>query len=344
VEGNLRRLRWISLVFLISTAAYGQSAPVVPLTAGADACKYALIYKGASLLDSQARLGIWINLGLCQDWAEKHGDWQAAHNSFAALNSLYELQSTALKEQLYPQDNAPPVCKVFMDYQTVSRSAMMAGIDAHLPESEVLENVNVAEKNALAEFSDSLEQREQATKDLSDCSNWARESGLTVVALEVERLTDKLYEDDPGSIPASFEITLPVCKNAKSEADAILDFVNHTDDERIMPSDVEPYYHRATPLAHCAEQLTKTTYRIAYEDLLLAVMAVNNLMVIADGNSEAKLIHALSSQRPSSPVVIKIQNSYPPAQSMIQPTPSPKHCSGMVTNLGSFSTVDWNCY
>jgi hypothetical protein len=335
-------LFWIPLVFVISTAAYGQSAqPVVPLASGADACKYAMIYKGAALVGSQAELGIRINLGLCQDWAEKHGVWEAAHNSYVALESLYDLQSAALKDQLNSSDSPPPACKVFLDYQSAVRNAMVAGISAHLPESEVIENATSAEKNSLAGFSDSLEQREQAVRDLSACSNWASESGLTVIALEVEHLTDKLYRDDPSSIPASIENVAPVCKNAESEADAISDYVSHADDARIMPRDVESYYERATPLMHCAERLAKTSYREAYEHLLLAVMGINNLMVIADGNSEAKLIRSLPPPQSGRPIVIKVQSSYQPYQPN---PPRPDHCTGTVFNLGSISNIDWSCH
>jgi hypothetical protein len=77
-----------------------------------------------------------------------------------------------------------------------------------------------------------------------------------------------------------------------------------------MPRDVEPYDLRATPLLHCSEQLAKTKYRDAFEHLLMAVMGINNLMVIAEGNSDAKLIDALPPSQPGSPIVIKVQNSY----------------------------------
>jgi hypothetical protein len=102
---------WILLALLSSTAAHAQSAPDIPLATGADACHYALIYKSMNLVGSQAALAVPINLGLCQDWAAKHGDWEAAHNSFVALDSLYDLQAAALKDQLYPNDGAPPVSK-----------------------------------------------------------------------------------------------------------------------------------------------------------------------------------------------------------------------------------------
>jgi hypothetical protein len=138
-------------------------------------------------------------------------------------------------------------------------------------------------------------------------------------------------------IPADIESEFPACKDAESEARAILDFTNHADDDSIMPRDVEPYYHRATLLTRCSLQLAKTKYRDAYEHLLWAVMGINNLMVLADSNAEAKLIHALPPSQSGRPIVIKVQNSY-------QQDSSPDHCIGTVLNLGSISNIDWNCH
>ena len=108
----------------------------------------------------------------------------------------------------------------------------------------------------------------------------------------------------------------------------------HVDDNRIMPSDVEPFSERATPLAKCVAQLSKTAYRNAATQLLEALVEINDLMVIAFSNSEAKLVHALPPPQPGSPIVIKVQNSY---------QQNSNHCTGTVLNLGSISSVDWNC-
>jgi hypothetical protein len=336
-EDNLRRTFWILLTLLISTSARGQSAePFVPIAAGADACRYALIYKGASLVGSQAVLGIRMNLGLCQDWAEKHGDWEAAHDSYVALESLYDLQSAALKDQLYPKDNAPSVCRVFLDYQIASRTAIMDGVSAHLPESEVGEKVARAKEDFRASFKRSTEESDKAVEDLSACFSWASNSHQTVIALEIRQLQHDL-EEDAGPLPADIEKVDPACSNASSEAKAILEFVyQHASDDRIMPSDVIAYYHRANPLAKCATQLGRTKYGNADNQLLWALFGINNLMVLADSNAQEKLIHALPPPQPGSPIVIKVQSSY-------RQNPSQNHCTGTVLNLGSISSVDWNC-
>jgi len=329
---------WILLALLSSTAAHGQSAPPdIPLATGADACKYALIYTGANLVGSQAEIGLRINLGLCQDWAVKHGDWEAAHNSFAALESLYDLQSAALKDQLYPVDGAPPVCRVFQDYQGTSYDAVKAGVAGRLSETEISENAARARKDFVIRLDKNLEESHHAVEDLLACSKWAFDSGWTVIALRVELLAKELNGDNPGLIPAEIESAVPACKDAESEARAISDFTDHADDDRIMPRDVEPYYERATVLTRCSVQLVKTKYRDAYEHLLLAVLGINNLMVIAEGNSEAKLIHAMPPAEPNRPIVIKVQNSY-------EETPSRTRCTGTVFNLGSSSSIDWNCH
>jgi hypothetical protein len=332
---NLRRLFWISLALLFSTAAYGQSTPPphVQLANGSDACKYAVIYKGMNLVGSQAELGIRANLSLCQDWAEKHGDSEAAHNSYVALDSLNDLQSAALKDQLYPTDGAPPVCRVFLDYQAASREAIKAGVTGNLPEKEIVDSVSRAEQNFRARFASNLGESDKAVSDLYACSAWASDSHLRVIALESRQLAHQI-EEDPGSLPAGIENLAPSCKNAEAEANAILDFINHADRDRITPHDVEPYYHRATPLAHCSEQLAKTEYRGAFEHIILAVAGINNLMVLADSNGEMKLIHALPPPQPGSPIVIRVQDPY---------RPSSNHCTGTVLNLGSISSVDWSC-
>lgn len=158
-----------------------------------------------------------------------------------------------------------------------------------------------------------------------------------MIALEIGKLEYELDEDG-GSLPADIGRAAPSWNNAYSEADTILEYVDqHMGDTRIMPSDVEAYYSRATSVAHCSEQLAKTTYHSAYEHLLLAVLAINNLMVIADSNAEEKLIHAARASR-SGPIIIKVQNSY------TEQSPTQNQCTGTVLHLGSaLSTINWNC-
>lgn len=336
----MQRAFWILLGLLVSTATYGQSTePPVPLATGADACKYAGIYDSVSLVGSQAAVAIRINLGLCHEWAEKHGDWEAAHNSFLALDSLYGLQSKALKDQLRAEDDAPAACKVFLDYQTAFRNAIMAGVTDKLSENEIIENADRAEQEFRARLSENTDENAAAIKDLFACSHWATDSHQTVIALEVRELAYQLDEDVTAP-PADVEKVAPACKNAYSEADAILEFADRREgDTRIMPSEVYAYYNRATPLSKCAVQLSRTRYRSAYEHLLLALLDINNLMVVADFNSEEKLIHALPPPQPGSPIVIKVERSYPQQS----PAPTSTHCTGTVFSFGSNSNIDWNC-
>jgi hypothetical protein len=332
-----RRALWILLALLCSTAAHGQSVPPdIPLATGADACKYALIYTGANLIGSQADTGLRIDLGVCEDWAVKHSNWEAAHNSYVALESLYDLQSAALKGQLYPTDGAPPVCRVFQDYQGASYDAIKAGVVAHLSETEISEKAAQAGQDFLTRLDQNFEESHRAAEDLLACSKWAFSSGRTVIALRVGLLAKDINGDNPGLIPAEIESAVPACKNAESEARAISDFTNHADGDSIMPRDVEPYYERATILTSCSVRLIKTKYRDAYEHLIVAVMGIDNLMVIAEGNSQAKLIHAMPPTQPNRPIVINVQNSY-------EQTPSPRRCTGTVLNFGSMSDIDWNC-
>jgi hypothetical protein len=143
---------------------------------------------------------------------------------------------------------------VFQDYQRVSRDAIRAGIESKLPETEAVDKVMRAEEDFLAPFKWSQDRK--TLSDLSDCAEWARDSHQTVIALEIRQLISELYEKDAGALPADIEKVAPVCKNADSEAQSILDFVGrHIGDDRIMPSDVIAYYDRATPLAKCAERV-----------------------------------------------------------------------------------------
>lgn len=292
----------------------------------------------APAVDYYDALQIWLNIFQCDVWAEEHADKKMLHDSFSALNHLYTQQSSALEEQLWTNKNAPASCKVFQDYQKASHDAMEASFEAKLSKTEALEKVTRAEEGFLAPFRWNGDGEESKTVNaLFDCAKWARDSNQTVIAFEVRQLVSELYEADAGSLPADIEKVAPVCKNASSEADAILEFVGkHVGDNRIMPSDVYTYFARATPVSSCAAQLAKTRYRSAYEHLLLAVLEINNLMVIADDNSEMKLIHTAPPSQPGSPIVIKIQSSS-------QQNQKPNHCTGTVLNLGSISSVDWNC-
>jgi hypothetical protein len=226
---------------------------------------------------------------------------------------------------------------VFQDYQGASYDAVKAGVAGRLSETEISEKAARARGDFLIRLDQNLEESDRAAEDLLACSKWAFDSGRTVIALRVGLLAKEINGDNAGLIPAEIESAVPACKDAESEARAISDFIDNADDDIIMPRDVEPYYERATVLTRCSVRLIKTKYRDAYEHLLLAVMGINNLMVIADGNSEAKLIRALPPAQPNRPIVIKVQNSYEEA-------PSRTRCTGTVLNLGSSSSIDWNCH
>ncbi len=333
----MRRTCGILFSLLISTATYGQSAQRSASPAGApDACKDVEAYKDKAPEDHNDFLSVWFNTWQCHEWAEDHGNQQLLHDSFTALSGLFASEATALMDVLNSKMNAPAVCKVFQDYQSTSRDSIASSMANKLSRAGTLEKAGRAQEDFLARFKGSFEESDKARHDLFACSSWASDSHLAVIALETEQLAYEL-DEDAGSLPADIEKVAPGCKNAYSEADAILEFVDqHVGDNRVMPSDVHAYYYRASPVANCSAQLAKTKYRSAYEHLLLAVLAINNLMVIAEGNSEANLIRALPPPQPNSPIVIKVQSSY-------QQTRTPNHCTGTVFNLGSISNIDWNC-
>jgi hypothetical protein len=301
-----------------------------------DACRDVETYKGKAPDDDSGYLQISWNAWMCEAWANENGNQRLIHDSFKALDKLYDHESAALQTELWPNKNAPTFCRVFQDYQRASHDAIRAGIEGKLPETEAVDNVMRAEQDFLAPIRWSQDQK--TLHDLLDCVTWARDSHQTVIALEIRQLISELYEKDAGALPADIEKVAPVCKNADSEARSILDFVGqHIGDDRITPSDAIAYYDRATPLAKCAEQLGRTKYGDADNHLLWALFGINNLMVLANGNAQAKLIHALPPPQPGSPIVINVQNSY-------GQNPSQNHCTGTVLNLGSISSVDWNCY
>ena len=334
----MRRAFWVLFGFLISTAAYGQSAQPPASPAGApEACNDVEAYKDNAPGDYYGSFQVSQNVLQCESWAEKHGNPKLVHDSFTAMNTLYLQGSSALEEDLGYSKDVPAACRIFQDDQKAFRDALMDGFTNKLSKTEMLEKATHATEVFRARFRWSIKERDEATHDLGGCLRWALGSHQTVIALEIRKFEDELNED-PGALPSDIEKLTSDCKNASSEADAVLGFVTkHVGDTRIMPSDVEPYYERATPLMHCEEQLAKSTYHTAYEHLLLAVLGINNLMVLADSNGEAKLIHALRQSR-SGPIVIKVQNSYAERNS------SQDRCTGTVLNLGSsLSSIDWSC-
>ena len=300
-----------------------------------DACRDVEAYKDKAPEDDSRYLQISWNTWMCETWANENGNQKLAHDSFNALDKLYDHESAALETQLWSNKKAPAVCKVFQDDQKAFHDAEMAGIASKLPETAILENADRAREEFRSAFAWNDEEGLKTMSDLSACAKWAWDSHQTVIAMEVVQFRSQLFED-PGIFPTDIEKVDPVCKNASSEANAILEFVyRHAADDRIMPSDVIAYYHRANPLAKCATQLSRTKYGNADNQLLWALFGINNLMVLADSNAQEKLIHALPPPQPGSPIVIKVQSSY---------RQNTNHCTGTVLNLGSISSVDWNCY
>jgi len=336
----LRRTLWVLLSFLISTAAYGQSAQPPALPADAPkACNDVETYKENAPAHDYDFPEVGWNVKQCEAWAEKRGNQKLAHDSFSAMESLYLKEESALNQELGYSEEVPAPCRVFQDDQKVERDALLAAYKDKLSEAETSEKARQATEEFRARFKWSFRERDKATTDSYACVRWAFSSNRIVIAYMIGRFINELNEDT-GPLPHNVVEKAPVCKNASSEADAILEFVHqHVGDTHLMPSDVEPYYERATPLMHCGERLAESSYRNAYEHVLLAGTAINNLMVLADSNSEAKLIRALrQSQSQSGPVVIKVQNSYSERRS------SPDRCTGTVLDLGSFSRINWSCY
>ncbi len=328
----MRQTLWVLLSLLVSTAAYAQSAEPPALPSGApEACNDVETYKGKA----PARyddFDVWQNIQKCSAWAEKEGNLKLTHDSLSAMITLYLQEWSALQEGLPRSEEVPAACGVYQDDRKVFIDAVLAGYTSE-------KNTQAIEKFR-ERFKWNRREREEANKDLNVCLKWAFSANRIVVAYEIGQLEDDINED-LGPLPADTEEVAPICKNASSEADTILEFVgHHVGDTRIMPSDVEPYYERATPLMHCAERLAETSYSNVGEHLLLAVAGINNLMVLADSNGEAKLIRAMrQSQSQSGPIVIKVQNPYTERNS------NPDRCTGTVLNLGSsLSSINWSCY
>ncbi|HEY6464759.1 MAG TPA: hypothetical protein VIY69_02130, partial [Candidatus Acidoferrales bacterium] len=86
----------------------------------------------------------------------------------------------------------------------------------------------------------------------------------------------------------------------------------------------------------CAVRLEQSKYGDAEKNLLTTVWGVAELMVTANFNSQAKLIHSLPPPQSNRPIVVNVQSPY-------QPTSAPNHCTGSLFSFGSSSTIDWNC-
>ena len=54
---------------------------------------------------------------MCETWANENGNQKLAHDSFNALDKLYNHESTALETQLWSNKKTPAVCKIFQDDQ-----------------------------------------------------------------------------------------------------------------------------------------------------------------------------------------------------------------------------------
>ena len=93
-----------------------------------DACKDVEAYKDKATEDDSGYLQISWNTWVCETWADENGNQKLAHNSFNTLDNLYSHESSALQTELWPNKNAPVVCKVFQDYQKANHDAIMADV------------------------------------------------------------------------------------------------------------------------------------------------------------------------------------------------------------------------
>ncbi|MGH9781929.1 MAG: hypothetical protein ACRD33_08935 [Candidatus Acidiferrales bacterium] len=142
-----------------------------------------------------------------------------------------------------------------------------------------------------------------------------------------------------GLMPSDVEQKIPECKGVvalQSEADNFITHVN-SDADNLMPHDVESLYHRAKELIDCGSALEKSSDRAAAAQLYLLGAGIDNLMVLADSNSEAVLIRALAT-----PV------SQPRQPQPMQPQPiiirsGPRTCTGHAWGDENYRTIDWSC-
>jgi len=140
-----------------------------------------------------------------------------------------------------------------------------------------------------------------------------------------------------GMMPPDVERKIPQCNGALTLLSETDSFITHADADSIMPRDVEPLYHRAKELIVCGGALEKNGYQATAASLFMDAAGIDNLMVLADSNSESILERALA----------KPATQFRQAQPMqLQPIiirSGPRTCTGHDWGDGSFRTIDWSC-
>ena len=134
-------------------------------------------------------------------------------------------------------------------------------------------------------------------------------------------------------MPADLEREIPKCKGIPELLSKASDFISqHKGDtalDKIMPRDVISQQDHGKPLLDCANALSEHGYSAVAGELYFDVAAIDNLMVIADGNAEAKLSRALAIPVvQTQPIIIQYGR---------------KSCTGHVWGDENYRTINWDC-
>ncbi len=119
-----------------------------------------------------------------------------------------------------------------------------------------------------------------------------------------------------------------------------IDAINAANASTVTVGDVMPYENASHDLILCGAEATKHGMPGASSELFNLVAGIDELMLIADTNSEAQLLKNLSPTGPGRPIKIQIQVLPSPAR-RARPSQS---CSGTVYGEGPTKRISWSCF
>ncbi len=189
-------------------------------------------------------------------------------------------------------------------------------------------------------------------KKMSDCTGLAAKmrsdgkpvpSGLSDLVGEHADLVflfSVFHTDLPTDLPDRMD--WPACKRVLDSRiiDRAWTFVNAANPSTVNVGDVMPYVSARHDLILCSTEATGHGMPSAAVDLLRLASAIDDLTVIAETNSEARLLKNVSPTATDRPVKIQIQ-VLPPAGHRVSP---PQTCSGTVYGEGPLRTINWECF
>lgn len=134
----------------------------------------------------------------------------------------------------------------------------------------------------------------------------------------------------------------PACRKVLDSGiiDRAWNFINATNPSTVKVGDVMPYVSASQDLILCSTEAKKHGRPGASGALLTLVAAIDELTVMAESNSEARLLKDVSPTVPDRPVKIQIQVLPPPGR-RVSP---PQTCSGTVYGEGPVKTISWECF